>query len=91
MRLDPNDWGNDPPVIARVRVAADHVQNLQYELGGRVVERDDVSCVVELDVRHYSAFRDRLLGFRDHAVVIEPPALVTYVRDHLAAIVARGT
>src|SRR5207244_540685 len=41
MRLDPNDWGHDAAVIARVRVETDHIQNLQYELGGRVVERDN--------------------------------------------------
>ncbi len=88
MRLDPNDWGNDPPVRARVRVAEDHIQNLQYELGGRVVDRKAGFAIVEIDVRHYAAFRDRLLGFREHAVVVDPPELVALVRDHLAAVVA---
>ncbi len=91
MRLDPNDWGHDPLVTTRVRVEIDHVQNLQYELGGRVVARDGLHAVVELDVRHYQAFRDRLLGFREHAQVVAPPELVAYLRDHLAAIVARST
>ncbi|MDP9331864.1 MAG: WYL domain-containing protein [Actinomycetota bacterium] len=90
MRLDPNDWGHDSPVTARVRVAQDHIQNLQYELGGRVVDRTNGFGIVELEVRHYASFRDRLLGFREHAIVVDPPALVTFVRDHLAAIVARG-
>jgi predicted DNA-binding transcriptional regulator YafY len=90
MRLDPNDWGQDPPVAAQVRVTDDHVQNLQYEFGGLVVERRDGCCIVELEVRHYASFRDRLLGFQGHAVVVEPPALVALVHDHLAAIVARG-
>ena len=90
MRLDPNDWGHDPSVVARVRVAEDHIQNLQYELGGRVVARDDGFGIVELDVRHYAAFRDRLLGFREHVIVVDPPQLVAFVRDHLAETVARG-
>ncbi len=90
MRLDPNDWGHDPLVVARVRVERDHVQNLQYELGGHVVERDVDFAVVELDVRHYEAFRARLFGFREHARVVSPPEMVAFVLDHLAAIVARG-
>ena len=38
------------------------MQNLQYELGGRVVTRASGQAVVEVEVRHYAAFRDRLLG-----------------------------
>lgn len=90
MRLDPNDWGHDPQVTVRIRVADDHIQNLQYELGGRVVQRDAGSALVEVEVRHYAAFRDRLLGFREHAIVVDPPELVAFVRNHLAAIVASG-
>jgi predicted DNA-binding transcriptional regulator YafY len=90
MRLDPNDWGHDPTVIAWVRVAEDHIQNLQYELGGHVVERTAGFGIVELEVRHYAAFRDRLLGFREHAIIVDPPELVACVRNHLAETVARG-
>ncbi len=86
MRLDPNDWGPDPLVAARVRVDKDHVHNFQHELGGRVTGRSDDACVVELDVRHYASFRERVLGFREHATVVAPPELVEFVRGHLAAV-----
>jgi predicted DNA-binding transcriptional regulator YafY len=90
LRLDPNDWGTDPLAVARVLVDDDHVHNFQYELGGRVVDRTAGAAVVEVDVRHYESFRERVLRFRDRAVVLEPPVLVALVRDHLRAIVRAG-
>jgi predicted DNA-binding transcriptional regulator YafY len=84
--LDPNVWGQDPALAARVRVGIDHVDAFRGELGGEVVESDGRTAVVELDVRHYHTLRDRLLAFRGSAVVLEPPELVAVVRDHLAAL-----
>ena len=84
--LDPNVWGQDPVVTACVRVGVDHVDAFRSELGGEVVETDGITAIVELEVRHYQSFRDRLLAFRGSAVVLEPPALVAVVRDHLAAL-----
>lgn len=84
--LDPNAWGADPIVRARVRVGLDHVDSFVNELGGEVVAQDEQSAILELDVRHYVSFRTRLLGFRGSAVVLEPPALVDFVRDHLVAL-----
>jgi proteasome accessory factor B len=84
--LDPNVWGQDPVLVARVRVGIDHVDALRSELGGEVVEHDGSTAIVELDVRHYQSFRDRLLAFRGSAVVLEPVELVAVVRDQLAAI-----
>ncbi|HEX5613883.1 MAG TPA: WYL domain-containing protein [Acidimicrobiia bacterium] len=87
LRLDPNDWGQDPPVAARIEVSPDHVHNFQYELGGRVRDRADTHVVVEVEVRHYESFRERVLRFGEHARVVGPPELVTLVRDHLHAVV----
>jgi proteasome accessory factor B len=84
--LDPNVWGEDPLVSARVRVGVDHVDAFRSELGGEGVESDGRTTVVVLDVRHYQSFRDRLLAFRGSAVVLEPPELVAVVRDHLLAL-----
>jgi hypothetical protein len=86
MRLDPNDWGHDPPVVARVEVESDLAHNLQHELGGRVVSRDAGHCVIEIDVRHYASFCDRVLAFATHARVLAPPVLVAAICDHLRAV-----
>jgi hypothetical protein len=88
--LDPNVWGQDPVLAARVRVGIDHVDAFRGELGGDVTESDGRSAIVELDVRHYQSFRDRLLAFRGSAVVLEPPELVAVVREHLAALAGDG-
>jgi predicted DNA-binding transcriptional regulator YafY len=87
--MDPNSWGQDPLLQAKVRVDLDHVPAFLRDLGGEVVETDRTHSTVALDVRHYQWTRDRLLGFRTHAVVIEPPALVAMLRNHLSG--AAGT
>jgi hypothetical protein len=84
--LDPNSWGQDPVLQARVRVGRDHVDAFRGELGGEVVEDDTSEVVIALDVRHHASFRTRLLAFRGSAVVLEPPELVAVVRDHLLAV-----
>lgn len=84
--LDPNVWGPDPVVRARVRVGRDHVDAFLAELGGTVVAAEGDVAFVELDVREYRSFRTRLLAFRGAAVVLEPPELVAVVRDHLAQL-----
>ncbi|MFN8036128.1 MAG: WYL domain-containing protein [Acidimicrobiia bacterium] len=84
--LDPNSWGTDPMLVARVRVGADHLGAFLRDLGGRVVERLFDAAVVELEVRHYESFRNRLLGYRGNATVLSPPELVAMIRDHLAAL-----
>jgi len=84
--LDPNAWGHDPPVVARVRVDTDWVQPFVTEFGGTVDDQDDDGGVVVLTVRHYESFRDRLLSFGVHARLLEPDALVDGLRDWLAGM-----
>ena len=87
--FDPNSWGHDEVLHARVRVASDHAPAFTQELGGDVVRRDAADAVwIELPVRHYESFRNRLFAFRGHAVVEAPDELVVMVRDHLAAVAA---
>lgn len=85
--FDPNSWGGDPPCAVRVRVTPDHVGAFVAEFGGEVVDpRAADGVTIALTVRHYESFRNRLFGFRGHAVVVAPPAMVALVRDHLAAV-----
>lgn len=84
--MDPNSWGHDPVLHARVRVGLDHLPAFLRDVGGVVNGRTNDHTDVALTVRHYQWTRDRILGFRGHAVPLEPPELVGLVRDHLAAI-----
>jgi predicted DNA-binding transcriptional regulator YafY len=84
--LDPNNWGHDPPVVARVRVDADWVPQFTRDFSGTVVASGDGCAVVELTVRHYESFRDRLLAFGAHAVLLEPAELVAMMREWLAGM-----
>lgn len=85
--FDPNSWGRDPRLRARVRVDRDHLPAFLADLGGEVDGVHDGEPVVAFDVRHYESTRNRILFYRDHARVLEPPELVTMLRDHLMATV----
>jgi predicted DNA-binding transcriptional regulator YafY len=87
LELDPNNWGHDPPVLARVEVDADWVQAFERDFGA-VVEAPahggrDGKAVCSLTVRHYESFRDRLLGYGTHARLLEPESLVHSLRAWL--------
>lgn len=88
--FDPNAWGRDARLRARVRVERDHLPAFRAELGGDVVDEDDGEPVVAFEVRHYESTRNRILGFRDHVRVLGPPELVTLLVEHLAALAAPG-
>ena len=76
----PWELGDEPPVTARVRIDVDQAGWAVDHLGeDRVVTRDDAGVVVELVVTNRDAFRSFVLGFLDHAEVLDPPAL----RDEL--------
>jgi predicted DNA-binding transcriptional regulator YafY len=90
LRLDPNDWGDDPPLVARVRVTRDRLGGFQRELGGQVVEESDDAAIVELTVRHYASFRVRLTAFDGDACLLGPPELVDDVVAWLRAIAERA-
>lgn len=85
-RFDPEEWGADPPVTARVRVAADVAPRFQLLVRGRIAAADGDTVEVEAEVRNRAAFRDRVLSFRDQARVLGPPELVAVVDDWLRAI-----
>ncbi len=84
--FDPNAWGRDARLRARVRVERDHLPAFLADLGGDVDGEVDGEPVVVFEVRHHTSTRNRILSFREHARVLGPPALVAIVRDHLAAL-----
>jgi len=88
--FDPNSWGRDPRLRARVRVERDHLPRFLDDLGGEVIDTRDGEPVVAFEVRHYESTRNRLLFFGDHVRVLGPPALVAMMRDHLAALADSG-
>lgn len=83
--------GGDDAVTARMRVDADQAAWAVDHLGAdAVVARlDDGAVEVELAVTNRDAFRSFVLGFLDHAEVLEPPELredfVAYLRALAAA------
>lgn len=84
LRMDPNEWGTDPPLTASVRVVRDQLPVFLGELAGTVVATDAETATVELVVRDYASFVIRLLGFGTGAVLLEPPELVERLQAWLA-------
>jgi len=84
--FDPNMWGRDPRVRARVRVERDWLPEVLAEFGAELDGTDDGEPVVAFDVRHHESTRNRLLFFRDHVRLLGPPELVTEIRAHLTAL-----
>ncbi len=76
MPSDPLLIGGESEVHARVLVDQMIAPRVERQRGGVVERRADGSVVVEVAVRNHDAFRSWVLGLRDHAVVLEPPALV---------------
>jgi proteasome accessory factor B len=73
----PWQMGDEEPVRARLLVDADHAGWAVGQVGADDVEsrREDGSVVLAVTVTHRSAFRSFVLGFLDHAEVLEPPDL----------------
>jgi predicted DNA-binding transcriptional regulator YafY len=87
-RLSPWELGEGDPVIARVAVDADQAAVARSMVGSAVEvdERDDGSVVLTLPVTHPDGFRSFVLGFLDHAVVLDPPELRQELVDWLTHI-----
>ncbi len=69
--------GDDPSVRVRLRVDADYGDTVLAELGSDATvdenASDDDSTIIETAVTNRAAFRSFVLGFLDHAEVLEPP------------------
>jgi proteasome accessory factor B len=73
----PWQMGDEEPVRARLLVDADHAGWAVGQVGADAVEErhDDGSVVLGVTVTNRSAFRSFVLGFLDHAEVVDPPEL----------------
>ena len=83
----PWQMGDEMPVHARLLVDPDHAGWAVGQVGADAVEsrRGDGSVVLGVTVTNRSAFRSFVLGFLDHAELLEPPEL----RDDLGAWLER--
>jgi predicted DNA-binding transcriptional regulator YafY len=76
--------------VERVRVLVDGLlaDKVVGELGADAVEerRDDGAVVVALDVTNQAGLRSWVLGLRDHAEVLGPPAVREALCEYLRAI-----
>jgi proteasome accessory factor B len=71
------ELGDEAEVNARLLVDADHAPWASHHLGDAadVEEQSDGSVVFSLRVTNRAAFRSFVLGFLEHAEVLEPPEL----------------
>ncbi|MBA2282886.1 MAG: WYL domain-containing protein [Acidimicrobiia bacterium] len=88
----PDPWALGDAELVRARVAVDAAQAplARAVLGDDAVveEAPDGAIVVELDVSHRDGFRSFVLGFLEHAEVLEPPELRAEVVGWLTAMAA---
>lgn len=88
--VPPWELGDEQPVMAKVRIEADHVASARRQVGPAVAatEGSDGSAVFEVPVINFDAFRSFLFGFLDHAELVEPENWRDDVVRWLEAIVA---
>ena len=71
--------GDEPAVAVRVRVDADHCDGMLAELGSDATideaASDAETSVIEVSITNRAAFRTFVLGFLEHAEVLEPPEM----------------
>ncbi len=75
--LDREPWrfGDDAPVAVRLLADADHAGEVAERADRVIEERADGSIVAEFLVVNRPAFRSFVLGFLDHAEILDPPDL----------------
>ncbi len=84
--VDPNVWGDDPPVEAVVAVDPDHLDRFRREFAATITGVDPERHEVTLTVRHRASFPVRLAAYRGHARLVAPGELVDEVRDWLLSL-----
>lgn len=89
----PWEYGDDEPTLARVAVDAAQAAWVVRRLGSDsvVVEHDDGSVEIELQVHDRAAFRSFVVSFLEHAEVLGPPELRASFEDWLVAIVGSAS
>jgi proteasome accessory factor B len=86
--VEARPWllGDDTPITARVLVDRGHEEAMLTELGPDatvVATTSDGGTIVELSVTNRAAFRTFVLGFLEHAEVLEPAELRAEITDWL--------
>jgi proteasome accessory factor B len=92
LQLDPWLVGDGEPVEARLAVDASQAPVVVHHLGTEAVERTlpDGSVVLRIAVTNPDGFRAFVLGFLEHAEVLDPPELRQSVIDWLETQAAAG-
>jgi proteasome accessory factor B len=86
--IEARPWllGDEPAVTTRVLVDTGHDDAMLTELGPDATVVDTTSdggTIIELQVTNRAAFRTFVLGFLEHAEVLEPPELRAEIVDWL--------
>ncbi len=87
--VEPWSIGDEQPVVARIRVDADQAVWAARSLGPTSIAEvaDDGSVELAIEVVNRAALRSFVLGFLDHAELLEPAALRTELVEWLEALV----
>jgi proteasome accessory factor B len=86
MAEDPLLHGPDDAFVAQVLIDPPFARRVERDRGGVLRRNEDGSVVIAIEVRSLGAFRSWLFGMGDHAVVLDPPALVDEITSWLSAI-----
>jgi proteasome accessory factor B len=96
--IEDRAWllGDAPPMSVRLAVDADHLEGVLGALGPEARIDTDATAnragdtVVEVTVTNRAAFRSFVLGFLEHAEVLDPPEMRTEIIEWLEAVAANA-
>jgi proteasome accessory factor B len=90
--IEDRGWllGDAPTVNVRLAVDADHLDGVLGELGADArVEKDaDGRTFVDVSVSNQAAFRSFVLGFLEHAEIVDPPDVRAAMIEWLETVAA---
>jgi proteasome accessory factor B len=90
--IEDRGWmlGDAPTVNVRLAVDADHLDGVLGELGAdaRVETGTDGTTFVDVSVSNQAAFRSFVLGFLEHAEIVDPPEVRTAMIEWLETVAA---
>ncbi len=90
-QVESRSWllGDDAAVTVRMRVDIEHLDSMLAELGSEalVVEESARRATVEVAVVNRAGFRSFVLGFLEHAEVLDPPEIRADIVDWLERVV----
>jgi proteasome accessory factor B len=90
--IEDRGWmlGDAPTVNVRLAVDADHLDGVLGELGAdaRVETSADGHTYVDVSVSNQAAFRSFVLGFLEHAEIVDPPEVRAAMIEWLETVAA---